>query len=359
MDLYPLVLPALAALSVAPVELQIAETDALIGRHHPSISPDRPALIGPLEDAAHSRSVSAVLERAYPCDHLVSIVQGVDGSVSEGARPAGGSTRPQSTEVRTLPLCRLDEVQIGPGVALLYVPALACAGAVESFQETVARLRAPDGCPWDRQQTHRSLRQGFQEEAHEVLDALDRGDLEALKEELGDILLHVLLQTQIAVEHGEFLLSDVICHVNAKIVRRHPHVFAEVDVGGVDEVLTNWETIKQGEKSARRDGASALDGIARTMPALARAQSIQRHVGRTGTLRADGAELRARIVGLLGRLSDEADGNRLDALLGDLLFDLAHLARDLGIDAESALRVANDRFEERFRAQERGDLTSC
>jgi tetrapyrrole methylase family protein/MazG family protein len=220
------------------------------------------------------------------------------------------------------------------------------------FQDTVAHLRAQDGCPWDREQTHRSLRQGFQEEAYEVLDALDRDDLGALQEELGDMLLHILLQVQIATEQGEFRLSDVVCHVNKKIVYRHPHVFAGLQVEDVAEVLVNWEALKLQEKESAAETPAPLAGISVAMPALARAQSIQRHVDGSEMLENSVPALAARVASDLKRLGMAKEGVARTEALGDLLFELANLARKLGVDAESALREANLRFEEQFRAQE-------
>jgi MazG family protein len=175
-----------------------------------------------------------------------------------------------------------------------------------------------------------------------------------LREELGDVLLHVLLQVQIATELGEFRLSDIISHVNTKIVHRHPHVFGGLDVTGVEEVLVNWETLKQQEKQAQTENPSALDGIAPAMPALARAQSIQRHVDRMGVVSVEIDDLSGRVVEHVTRLSSETDSAARAHLLGDLLFDLTNLARHLDVDAESALREANARFERQFRALERG-----
>jgi MazG family protein len=190
------------------------------------------------------------------------------------------------------------------------------------------------------------------EEAYEVLDALDRGDVELLKEELGDILLHVLLQVQIAGELGEFQMADVVCHVYRKIVYRHPHVFAGLEVSGVAEVLVNWEELKQREKETDERTPSALDSISPTMPALARAQSIQRHVDRTGVLDASLKKLVVAVSAHLVALSNESDSAKQERLLGDLLFEVSDLARKLGIDAESALREANLRFEMRYRESE-------
>jgi tetrapyrrole methylase family protein/MazG family protein len=337
MKVYDLVSSALDVLGEAPRELQIGDVAELVERHYPNLSTDRPALLGVIVDAAQCSLLGARLRQAYPEEHPVTAI-------------SFGEAAPCRQDVT---LGHLETIVPG-GPALLYVPPLPWAGAIETFQGTVAHLRAPDGCPWDRKQTHRSLRQGFQEEAYEVLDALDRGDLEALEEELGDVLLHVLLQAQIATEHGEFRMSDIVRRVNEKIIYRHPHVFGGLDVDGVEAVLVNWEALKQQEKETRVEDASALDGVVRGMPALARAQSIQRHVDRTGVVSMGNDDLIRHIVDLVETL-DASQGPDVCAQgLGELLFDVANLARNLGVDAESALREANSRFEEHFRALERG-----
>jgi tetrapyrrole methylase family protein/MazG family protein len=335
MDLYELVVPAMAALRVSPAALQVHRAASLVGRYYPDLSPDQPALIGPIEGAEQCRVLSARLGQVYPGEHQVTVLEGIDGP-----------------ELAMADKTLADVAEWTPSChpSLLYIPPLPCAGAVQTFQNTVAHLRAPDGCPWDREQTHRSLRQGFQEETYEVLDALDRGDLEALQEELGDVLLHILLQAQIASEQGEFRLSDVVCHVNRKIVYRHPHVFGELEVAGVAEVLVNWEMLKQQEKERRVEAPSPLDGIPQSLPALARAQSIQRHVDRTGALTEQVGDLVGEITSGVGRLSAAADPAEGARVLGQVLFALSDLARMLGIDAEGALREANARFEEHYRA---------
>ncbi len=342
MTVFALVEPTLRALDVPEQDLQVADATALARRCYPNLSTDRPALIGPLADAEQCASLRAVLRQAYPDVHPVTLVCHADGS-------------PPATH--SLPLGQLDRAPLGAGICLLYVPSLPYPGSVETFQDTVARLRAPDGCPWDRKQTHRSLRQGFQEESYEVLDALDQDNSELLKEELGDILLHILLQTQIASELGEFRFSDVIRHVNHKIVHRHPHVFADLQISGIDEILVNWETLKQQEKESRSESAtalpSALDGISAAMPALARAQSIQRHVDRFGVVAEGIEQLAARVAAALQRLSTGPTPTDREQLLGNLLFDLTNLSRKLDIDAEGALREANSRLERQYRDTEK------
>jgi tetrapyrrole methylase family protein/MazG family protein len=336
-SLIALIEPALTLLGATPPEIQIVDALALLGRHYPNISVDRPALIGPLATPQQCEQIGVLLQLAYPTAHQVTLLSDIAGS---------------APQVRPLPLHRLGEALVCDGPTVLYLPALPGVRAVETFQDTVAHLRAPDGCPWDREQTHRSLRQGFQEESYEVLDALDRGDVEALEEELGDILLHVLLQAQIASELGEFQLSDLVHHVNAKIVHRHPHVFGGLEVDGVDQVLVNWELLKRQEKGAAERAPSALDSVSPAMPALARAQSLQRHASRS-TGGADRVRaLCAEVSASLAQLCADADAPMLERRIGDLLFDLADLARVLHLDAESALREANARFEEGHRARE-------
>ncbi|MBN1936615.1 MAG: MazG family protein, partial [Anaerolineae bacterium] len=292
---------------------------------------DRPALIG-LESLAQGTPLAALLRMAYPVNHPAALVAALDSA------PA----------VHPIALDALGEAAFD-APALLYLPPLPHAGAVETFQGIVARLRAPDGCPWDRRQTHLSLRQDFQEEAYELLDALDRNDLSGLREELGDVLLAVLMQTQIAQENSEFQWPDVVRGVYDKIVRRHPHVFAGLAVDGIGEVLLNWEAIKQQEKGGLAAGRSALDSVPPALPALIRAQSLLRHVrdGREFDENPSEADLRARLETHIAALAVE-DTDRL----GELLFDLCRLAQRWGVDAESALREANTRFEARFHAWE-------
>lgn len=331
MSWFSLVERTLDVLDLTVQNLQLADAEELAARHYPNLSTDRPALIGPLTDPALCRQLSLLLRQAYPEDHGAVVVCGVD------------------TDRPTVHRVAVDNLESAPlnGVALLYLPPLTCPGAVETFQDTVAHLRAPDGCPWDREQTHQSLRQGFLEESYEVLDALDRGDLELLQEELGDVLLHILLQAQIASEQGEFRMSDVVCAVNRKIVYRHPHVFDGLVVDGVDQVLTNWEELKRKEKGERALAPSPFEGIPPLLPALARSQAMLRRAARLDVLPTPEGEMGAtdKLAALLAGKVEVEDKMEF---LGDLLLDLVRLGDKMGIDAESALREANLRFERRL-----------
>ena len=214
----------------------------------------------------------------------------------------------------------------------------------EGLVALVAKLRAPDGCPWDRDQTHASLRRAFLEECFEALEALDAGDPAALAEELGDVLVHAAFHCRIAAETGDFTAGTVLQGAVEKLVRRHPHVFGDAQVASVQEVEEQWEALKRAE----RRGGSALDGAPRSMPALAYCQTISRRAARAGFEWPD-------MEGVLAKLREELDelqAARTDAEreheLGDVLFSLANVARWLNIDAESALRSANQRFSRRF-----------
>jgi tetrapyrrole methylase family protein/MazG family protein len=200
---------------------------------------------------------------------------------------------------------------------------LASLGAIARIAE---RLRAPGGCPWDREQTHASLRPHLLEEAYEALEALDRGDLETLRDELGDLLFQIAIHAQLASEEGAFDLGDVSRSIGEKLVRRHPHVFAGTSLEGKD-LLVQWEQIKRDEKDD--PGSSILDGVPRSLPALFAAERLQERAARV--------KLRPPRIELPLDIDDPA-------FLGELLFDLVAEARERGFDAETALREANERF---------------
>jgi tetrapyrrole methylase family protein / MazG family protein len=208
-------------------------------------------------------------------------------------------------------------------------------------------LRAPDGCPWDREQTHASLRPHLLEEAYEALHAIDAGDPAALQEELGDLMLQIVLHAQIAIEDGEFGLADVLHGIETKIRRRHPHVFGDLEVGEVDQVLRNWEALKASERLDAGEGKGLLDGVPVGLPALAQAAEIQDRVARVGFdwPQADGA--RDKILEELDEIAVSGMG-QLPEEVGDLLFSVVNYARRLGVDPESALRTASGRFRRRF-----------
>ena len=229
---------------------------------------------------------------------------------------------------------------------------------IEDLIGIMARLRDPEhGCPWDRVQTFRTVAPYTIEEAYEVADAIERGDLSDLVDELGDLLFQVVFHAQIARESGAFRFDDVVDAIAGKMVRRHPHVFGDVDDSiGVDEQSRAWEEMKAAERSAGGGEGSLLDGVPVALPALTRAVKLQRRAARCGFDWPNPEEVLDKISEELGELREavRAGGRReIDGEIGDLLFTVANLARHLGADPESAARAANEKFERRFRELER------
>lgn len=216
--------------------------------------------------------------------------------------------------------------------------------------ETVKKLRAPDGCPWDRRQTHDSLKRYAIEETYEVIEAIDGGDPSRLEDELGDLLLQVLMHAEIADESNRFDIADVCAHIREKLQRRHPHVFGEVEVSGVDDVLRNWEQIKRGEPGYE-DRKSALDGVPQALPALMRAAKLSKKAARTGF---DWPEASAIVDKLheetaeLEQAMASGDKAEIKSEIGDVLFTVVNIARYQSIDPEEALRDMLGRFTSRF-----------
>jgi len=211
--------------------------------------------------------------------------------------------------------------------------------------DIIARLRAPDGCPWDRKQTHASLRENLLEECYEVLEALDEGEPEKLCDELGDLLMQIVLHARIAAEGGEFELGDVIKSINAKLIHRHPHIFGLTKVKDADEVAHNWEVLKGEEREA---DASILESVPRQMPALGYSQEVQRRVAQLGFDWEDVDGVIDKLVEEVREFKQTETSERKAEEFGDLLFTLVNVARRQGIDTEAALREANRRFYQRF-----------
>ena len=222
----------------------------------------------------------------------------------------------------------------------------------------VSLLRSPEGCPWDREQTHESLRAGLLEEACETIDAINKADDVNLREELGDLLLQVVFHTDLAADRGAFTLEDAAQHTCEKLIRRHPHVFADGDAADTGTVLRQWEQIKRREKG---ETASIMDGIPRALPALIRAANIQKKAGRVGFDWPDTNgvidKFREELAELCAEL-DDRDPRRLEHEMGDILFTAVNMARKLGVEPELALEHANQRFIARFQHMEQAAAAS-
>jgi tetrapyrrole methylase family protein/MazG family protein len=329
--------PVLTALKIdALTGLQVVDATDLAAMHHPALNPDLPALVAQLYGRQVAADVKLTLMNQYPPEHGVVLAHGA------------GTTEQQ---IVSLPLFELDRQTDLAHLTTLYLPPLPQIGGFESFQETVAHLRAPEGCPWDREQTHQSLRSSLLEETYEVLAALDRDDPEALCEELGDLLLQIVLHAQIATETETFTMADVIGAVDAKIKRRHPHVWGEQTAAGTGEVLRNWEVLKAQERQTEGGGRrSLLDGVPATLPALAQAEAYGRRAARVGFDWPDVVGVVEKVHEEIAELEVEAAGDQAARMaeLGDLLFAISNWARWLDIDPEAALRETNTRFANRF-----------
>lgn len=308
----------------------------LAQRHHPSFTPNQRLLISGIGDMVQRKELVDMLDQYYPPEF---IIQGLEVIGNEIGSPVN--------------ICVSELAnQIAQGkIDYLHIPPLGENTSFESFQEVVARLRAPDGCPWDREQTHLSLRPHLMEEAYEVLDAMDRSDSAALCEELGDLLLQIVLNAQIAYEDKEFRMTDVLEGINSKLIRRHPHVFGELSVGGVDGVLKNWEKLKEIERAqnGEADKKGLLDGVPKAIPALTQAQEYQDRAARVGFDWAEIAPVIDKVREELDEVLQAPDEEQRAGELGDLLFAVVNLARWYKVDAESMLRQTNARFARRFK----------
>jgi tetrapyrrole methylase family protein/MazG family protein len=219
----------------------------------------------------------------------------------------------------------------------------------DTLVNIIARLRGPDGCPWDREQTHTSLKANLLSECYEVLEALDSDDTDKLCEELGDLLLQIVLHAQIAQDEGDFEIGDVIKSISEKLVRRHPHIFGSVKVKDSAEVMHNWEDLKRDE---REEGVSMLAGVPKEMPALAYAYEISRRAVRVGFEWKDMEGVIDKLAEEVREIKDAEGQQQKSREFGDLLFTLVNVARWEGIDAEAALRDANQKFYLRFSRME-------
>jgi tetrapyrrole methylase family protein/MazG family protein len=306
--------------------------------HYPPFPPDMPVLLTGLDSPELAMEVKNVLLVVYPKEHGMTLVDG------------------RKLKVVTLDALQLSTFDFSPSTSL-YLPALDEGTSFESFAEIVGHLRAPDGCPWDMKQTHQSLRKHLLEETYETLTTMDENDIPGMREEFGDLLLQVMLNTQIAVEAGEFSMPQVIKDIYDKIVRRHPHVFGDVQVNNVDGVLQNWEKIKEQErkdngKEEKKKGL--LDGLPSALPALTQALEYQDRAARVGF---DWPEVEGVLDKIREEIEEVKSAQNLEEVteeLGDLFFVLVNLARWRKVDAESALRGTNMKFKKRFAYIEQG-----
>lgn len=276
------------------------------------------------------------LMEIYPDDHPVMLVRNL-GLEDE--------------KILSLPLYEIDRQRDIDHLTSLYVPAAPAKNSeftLDPLTDIMARLRAPDGCPWDILQTHASLRSNLVEEVYEVIEAIDLEDAELLCEELGDLLLQIVFHARMAEETGNFSMQDVIDGICSKLIRRHPHVFGQVSVRDAGEVLLNWEQIKKEEKKER---TSLLDGVPKDLPALMVAGKLQKKAAKAGFDWEDIGPVWGKLDEEIAELKQairQQDIAHTEDELGDVLFSVVNLARFLTVDAETALRGTNGKFKQRF-----------
>lgn len=328
------------ALKIDPIEgfqfldgTDLHESDLILQQH---------IIIGQVYDAFIASEVKLTLMERLPDDYEVVIVT------------AAGSTQEQ---IKHVPLFELDHVAQLSNLTSVYVPPVQAEELLyqefQTLREVIATLRGPNGCPWDKQQTHESLKKYLVEETYEVLDAIDRGDDDLIIEELGDVLLQVLLHAQIGEDEGYFSIRDVIKSITEKMIRRHPHVFANVSVETADEVVANWEDIKRTEKKDQiEQSESILDGIPLELPSLYRAFELQKKAAKVGFDWKEVAPMWAKVEEELKEFQTEtasANKERQEKEFGDIIFALVNIARFYKIDPEEGLRATNLKFYNRFR----------
>jgi tetrapyrrole methylase family protein / MazG family protein len=322
-------------------ELAALSPDEIAGK----IIPTMPLLIAQVYNRRLASAVKLALGECYPDEWPVRLV-----------RAAGNDGDEQVSE---MPLYELDRNNFANHLSTLYVPPVEVMTALrlpETLRYITYRLRRePDGCPWDRQQTHQTLTRFVLEETYEVVEALEENNMEKLAEELGDLLLQVYLHSEIGRQEGDFNIGDVFEHVNAKLIRRHPHVFGEVEVSSAGQVVQNWEAIKRQERAAAGTDVqqeSVLDRAPPAIPALMMAQEYQKRAGKVGFDYKSLLDILTKLSEELRELEEASTPDHQFEEMGDVLFIVARIARELRIDAEEALRHANRKFKRRFQSME-------
>ena len=328
--------PTLQALSLDPqTQITLIDALALTKLDSPSFPPSQPVLITHVTSPDAVSRLMSILLTVYPERHKVDLIHDV-GTENE--------------LVEHFPLGEIDQSTHLGSCSSLFCPPLPFGSAFEDFQQIIAQLRSPEGCPWDREQTHASLKPYLIEESYEALEALDLEDMPSLKEELGDILLQIVLHAQIGIENSEFRMTDVMQFISDKMIRRHPHVFAGGDARDVAGVIHKWEEIKANERkdNGNPEKKGMLDGIPANLPALVQSQHIQQRAQRIGF---DWPEINGVIKKIYEELDELKQAQTPEERIseaGDVLFAVVNLARWLDVDAESALRESNRRFKKRF-----------
>ncbi len=334
--------PCLSLLGIDALDgLQVLDALTVAEQYHPPLNPALPALLAQVYGPAVASNLKLTLMNQYDDEFPVTLVH------------AAGTAEAAVESVKLYEIDRSERIDV---MTSLYIPVMDEMSSFESLQNIIAHLRSAEGCPWDREQTHKSLRPFLIEEAHETLEALDADDPQALYEEMGDLLLQILLHTQIAIDEGEFKMPDLLRHLNEKMIRRHPHVFGDIeatdDLGQLSRI---WHEVKQAEKASDSEPIeSILDGIPKGAPALFVAQRYSQRASKVGFDWHDVGGVEAKFREELAEVFEADSAEARVKEIGDLIFVLVNWLRWLGVDdPESLLRQTNAKFYRRFRHVER------
>jgi tetrapyrrole methylase family protein/MazG family protein len=302
--------------------------------YYPSFSPEEHALIFDIQPGEQAWKIQSLLMKVYPTEHTCIVFQKTTPSEKDWQQSS-------------IPIKEIADIKLK---SVLYIPPSLPDSSLESFQNLVAHLRSPGGCPWDREQTHQTLRSNLLEETYEVLKALDEKDNAGLMEELGDLLLQIVLHSQISNEEGDFILPQVIQSIHKKIVNRHPHVFKDTKIQDAKGVIRKWEELKSIERieNGKGEDQGILDSVPKMMPALSLAQEYQKRAARIGFDWPDIKPVVEKVYEELAEIEAAPTRSRKEEELGDLLFAVVNLVRWYDTDAESALRKMTTRFHDRF-----------
>ncbi len=328
--------PVCTALGIDPYpRLVLADAMELAMARFPSFPPTFPILIAQVYSRQLAAELKMTLSAVYPDEHPVVLVH------------AAGT---EDEIVERLQLYEIDRSEQIGLLTVCYLPPMGNGSGFEDFAEVVARLRDPQGgCQWDREQTHLSLRKSLLEETYEALQAIDEGDPQKLSEELGDLLLQIVLHAQIGYEEGDFNMRDVLQGIHDKIVRRHPHVFGDTQLRDMDHLLANWEKLKAAERKENGNAEkSLLDGVPAILPALEQAQEVQARAARVGFDWKDINGVLAKVMEEINEIQAAQNQEELVDELGDLLFALVNYSRWRGVESEFALKGTVEKFRLRF-----------
>lgn len=325
----------LRALEISKNRLIIFPASDLKERYFPPFSSNQNVLITGLLEDDNLENICRLLLRIHSAEKKIALFL-------SGPEEANGFRLEEVTIQKAAKRENRNEIKA------IYLPADPTKNSMLDFQELIAHLRAPEGCPWDREQTHQSLRPNLLEETYEVLHTLDEEDMQGLQEELGDLLLQIVLHAEISSEQHDFNIEDVITGIERKLIFRHPHIFGDKAVSGADEVIKNWEILKAQERRENHKAQGLLRSVPKSMAALSLAQAYQKRAARVGFDWKTIEPVKQKVLEELQEVETAANDRERTKELGDVLFTIVNLIRWYGQDAESVLREAAARFADRF-----------